>query len=195
MAGKFDDLEKFLKAKRKPLKPEAKGKKGMFDGMVKKTPEGMNPEEIIEQLESVLGKGMKELGFDIGKIKAVKPSELADLLKGDDHKGHEHRIAGLRSSTDTRARLAIDKLVSTFEGMMMVMEGLLVKSGAVPSCEDANGNSLKVGDVLDAGNEKTKTVLALGYGYCRLSHTDDQTEDDSYWFQAEIKKQNFVIKK
>ena len=203
MAGKFDDLEKFLKGKRKPLKPEAKGKKGMFDEMIEKVPfeneiekkfGGMTPQEMVAKLKSALGKEFGD-GFELGDITPVSSGDLESFLKGKEHRGHVHKIAavdGIRKDLDIHH--AIAKLATSFEGMMGIITTLFEEKKSKPFCKDGKGSGLKVGDVLDAGGGMTKTVMELGYGYCRLSHTDDPTEDDGIWFETEIAKHKFIKK-
>lgn len=90
-------------------------------------------------------------------------------------------------------RTEIKKLINSFENLARSLETIAKAVKIEPSC-NLNGKQLKVGDVLQCGNSKQiKTVISLGYGFCTLSHTDNQTKSDGIWFEDEMIKKNFKL--
>lgn len=119
------------------------------------------------------------------------PEELADLLARE-FGGTAEVIAGGRGVSLTRphaGKFADEKIKGLVETIMYFGKQLNV----IPSCQDAVGKEIKVGNVLKVPGGASKMVLEVGFKFCILSRTDDHAKNDGAWFETEIKKGNFIL--
>lgn len=196
----FSDIEGFLAQNRKKVTPKKKKTEsvrpvedGAFDEMnvdtTKKrkgagTSNGSIADKITSMLKEHFGAEVEAHVVEVGgtrKSKGIK--ELAEALGDLDDVDIKYELL----------KHALGKIYEKTELMVRLVEPLYEGLGIPRSCTDYNGEFLKVGDVLQFPSDGSrKTVLELGYGYCKLSHTDDQAKSDGFWFQSEIKDRKLV---
>lgn len=121
----------------------------------------------------------------------MTPEMLAKSLAKE--LGGEIIAGGKGVSVKLGSLMGNDKqLNKKFQGVADSLMYLGQSLKAKPSCTDAVGNELSVGDVLKVPGGEKKTVIEIGYKFAILSRTDNQTKTDGAWFETEIKNGNFV---
>lgn len=83
-------------------------------------------------------------------------------------------------------------------GMENALISLMAYIDAPRKCKDAQGNELKVGDVLiieepELGHRHEKVVKEVGFKWVRLSKEDYPDKDDGIWYEQIIVKQGWHI--
>ena len=153
---------------------------------------------MFEDVEKFLSENRKPVKGNEGELVGQEDlpnhiieqvQEISETYKTDDIKvrrvkgGYMLEVAGATPKEDT--------LAENIANSLMVLGKQL---GATPVCADANGLSLKEGDVLLCHDGTPKKVLSVGYGFCELTRSDNNKRD-GYWFQNEIIKRGFALKK
>lgn len=179
----FDGLEEWMQQNRKPRKGskkkavDADPEEGLFDSFEKidlgKLSKGDQAKEIADLLQKKFG----------GKVEVLDEGNIIA----------QHIISSHRSGNPTHSELleGLEKMKTRMDMMMAMFAVELKKVGAKPHCEDMDGNLLEDGDWLDVPGNEQKKVLAVGFGYALLSHTEDEKRSDGVWFEKEIKKASF----
>lgn len=159
----FEPLEDFLNNNKEMLPDDGKENRPRHSHKFGDIDDVPNPDEIARALERALGGGVKAHVLSIGKGSEGKMGIVnEDKLK--------------------------DHFLGMFNSLLIIGKGAKVK----PVCLDAVGKALAVGDYLKCPGNQKKAVLEVGYGFCRLSRTDDYKADDGFWIEPAIKRLNFI---